>query len=419
MSGSRQLLRREDLEGELAAVLRAQYAKVQGGQRTAAAAATFVVMVALVCGLTLVPSLQSFFRVRFAEITALMGIEVVANLVATTVYHRRGGESRAFLAAERVEAVIVAAVAVALVYRSGSAGSIFWSFYYLQMLTLIPLPRSLRFNVTVLVACTAGGALAFSVSQKWADALATVFLGGASVWVLATLGKGQLEQARTLAERNLLERALQELRLEHERERIARDLHDGVGAELTSLALRARSLRAATLDPAQQGSLDELVERARLNLEELRSVVFALKNPAPTWPQLVELLGRKVADLCRDGLAFEVRDELGPAAPPLPPEWGRELVPMIQEAVRNAVRHAEATHLLVRLARSGEHLLVDVVDDGVGIPRDAVERSASGLEHLRARAAALSAELAVEGAREGRGTAVRVRVPWSVDAAGS
>jgi signal transduction histidine kinase len=205
-----------------------------------------------------------------------------------------------------------------------------------------------------------------------------------------------------------------ELSVLSERNRLALELHDVVSQKLFSLVLTAEA--AGTLLDRDADAAREQVGRlqllAREALDELRSLVLELRPPdlgrdglSGALRKHVELLRRlHAADIALDGEdAAGTGDEAG----------DHEVLRIAQEALHNAVRHAGAAHIAVRLRGDGEGpLLVEVRDDGRGFdPGDPELRSRRlGLTSMDERARRLGGALAVVSA-PGEGTAVRLEVP--------
>jgi len=193
-----------------------------------------------------------------------------------------------------------------------------------------------------------------------------------------------------------------------ERARLRRDLHDGLGPSLSGmvLGLDAVSARLAS-DP---GSAAEVTGRLRIEaeqaVEEVRRIIDALRPSALDGRGLVPALRERAAAVgLRRGVTVEV------AAPdPMPPLSGpveEAAFRIAEEAVTNVVRHAGATHCLVRVT-VGADLLVAVCDDGRGVP-DQPRGDGVGLTSMRQRAEALGGSLEVQS--NGSGTAVCARLP--------
>jgi signal transduction histidine kinase len=202
-----------------------------------------------------------------------------------------------------------------------------------------------------------------------------------------------------------------ELTMIAERNRLALELHDVVSQKLFSLSLTAES--AATLldrDPdAARAQLQRLRELAREALEELRSLILGLRPADLQRDGLEGALAKEVAMLRRihgveiELLADGVEDRAGPR--------DVDVLRIAHEALHNAVRHAGARAVSVRLQGSESRLLVEVVDDGVGFDPSAVELRSRhlGLTSMEERARELGAKLEIRSA-PGDGTTVRLEV---------
>jgi signal transduction histidine kinase len=191
---------------------------------------------------------------------------------------------------------------------------------------------------------------------------------------------------------------------EEERRRIARDLHDSVGQQLTALQLE---LTLARNQPDQAGS--HLAEAARCSEEalgEVRRVVHDLRPPELASAELPEILRSYVERFeARTGIAAAFRLS-GTAAPS--EEVATCLLRVLQEALTNVARHAAATEVGIALALGAEAVL-EIWDDGKGFEPGA-PRSGSGLRGIDERCAFLQGTMELE-AEVGGGTRLRVRLP--------
>ncbi|MEV4558855.1 GAF domain-containing sensor histidine kinase [Kitasatospora sp. NPDC049285] len=218
--------------------------------------------------------------------------------------------------------------------------------------------------------------------------------------------------ALALANARLYERS-RELTLSGERARIAHDLHDAVSQKLFSLRLTARAAaKLVDRDPARARA--ELAEVARLAAEaadELRAVVIELRPAALEEDGLVATLASQVQVLDRAHTAKVHFTATGVRA--LPAAQEAALLRVAQEALHNALRHAEAGQVAVTLtATPTRGVLLTVRDDGRGFDPESVRRAGRhlGLVSMRDRAAAVGGRLTLESA-PGRGTLVELEVP--------
>ena len=208
----------------------------------------------------------------------------------------------------------------------------------------------------------------------------------------------------------LLERS-RELSIVEERNRLARELHDAVSQKLFSLVFNAES--AATLldrDPAaaaeQVARLGELAQEA---LGELRELIFELR-PASLEDEGLAATLRKHVDMLRRVHGRDVELRISGAAQPAPED--AEVFRIAQEALNNALRHADAERIELRLVGRDGRLTLTVADDGVGFDPAApgLRSRRLGLTSMEERARALGGTLAVVS-RPGDGTTITLEVP--------
>jgi signal transduction histidine kinase len=203
-----------------------------------------------------------------------------------------------------------------------------------------------------------------------------------------------------------------ELSFVEERNRLARDLHDSVVQKLFGVVLAAQS--ADTLFDRDQdsarGQVQKLQELTQDAIQELRSLIFQLRPAAAGSEGLAEALVKHVEVLRRvhrQDIELEVVGE-----PRLRPRVDDEVFRIAQEALHNALRHAAAGRLEVRLEEDERRLVLTVRDDGSGFdPGAAAHRSRRlGLTSMEERATALGGTLTIDSA-PGEGTTISLEVP--------
>jgi signal transduction histidine kinase len=194
-----------------------------------------------------------------------------------------------------------------------------------------------------------------------------------------------------------LERSAERLRAAHaaealaaERERIMRDMHDGVGSQL--IATRQLAARG-TLAPGELTTLlDECIDDLRLMIDSLE----------PVDGDLLTVLGNlryRLGDrLERQGIALEWQVSELPRFPGLTPRDTLQILRIVQEAFANVVKHASARRvaLSAALAPDGRSVRISIRDDGRGMD-DTARARGRGLRNMAERARALGASLEVEG----------------------
>ncbi|HWQ15384.1 MAG TPA: PAS domain-containing sensor histidine kinase [Roseiflexaceae bacterium] len=201
---------------------------------------------------------------------------------------------------------------------------------------------------------------------------------------------------------------------EAERRRLASELHDEVGQALTAIQLNLQALAADSDRPAHVARLEDSMALVEQVLQRIRALSLDLRPsllddfglvPALRW-YVERQAGRAALEVSFDAAPLDVR---------LAPELETACFRIAQEAVTNAVRHANARRLDIALHRSGAELHLTVSDDGRGFDTAAAHERASlgaslGLLGMHERARALGGALSIDS-QLGRGTTVRARLP--------
>ena len=194
-----------------------------------------------------------------------------------------------------------------------------------------------------------------------------------------------------------------------ERRRLRRDLHDGLGPQLVSLALQLEVARNRSRpEDDMHGTLDGLARKTRSAIADLRRLVYALRPPALDEVGLAAAL-EQAGQLAAEGrVEFEFEFEEPGELPPLPAAVEVAAYRIAQEALTNVVRHSRARQCRVRLAMADGALQLEVTDDGSGIAPAA--RSGIGLRSMRERAEEIGGRLEVVSG-DGRGTRLVALLP--------
>lgn len=232
--------------------------------------------------------------------------------------------------------------------------------------------------------------------------------GGTEVAALADAFNGMLDRLET-ERRESARRAL--AAQEEERLRIARELHDQVGQTLTAITIQAE--RAAAQDgPVDPQLLDGLAKSALQGVDDVRRIARELRPEALDDLGLVNALIALCSRVAQHGDVVIDRDfGQGPlAVPELPPEIELVLYRVAQESLTNAIRHAAAARIEVRLHAAPGGVELVVRDDGIGIPASAAGADTAGLAGMRERAMLVGGTVDIRPATRG-GTEVKAWVP--------
>jgi two-component system sensor histidine kinase UhpB len=193
---------------------------------------------------------------------------------------------------------------------------------------------------------------------------------------------------------------------EDERMRIAQELHDQVGQDLTAVLLGLSRVAAET-PPSMRDEVMMVHEAVRSSLENVRRIAIELR------PEALDDLGLESAlavlvERFSHQLGLEITDEIAADLPRLGPDAELVVYRVAQEALTNVARHAASDSAELTLARDGDRVVMTVRDRGIGLPRHMA--AGSGIRGMRERAALIGATLSVANHRFEPGCEVRLEV---------
>lgn len=204
---------------------------------------------------------------------------------------------------------------------------------------------------------------------------------------------------------------------EDARKKLARDLHDGPTQSVAAIAMRLNFTR--TLLKRNPGRVDDELEKieelARKTTKEIRHMLFTLRPLVLETQGLAPALEQYVQKLRESDDSIEVILEAGRLTDRVSKDVQGVIFYLIEEAVNNARKHAQARHIWVRLHENAKELLAEVRDDGVGFEVQAVQasydkRGSLGMINMNERAQLVNGTLAVASA-PGQGTRVTLTMP--------
>jgi PAS domain S-box-containing protein len=197
-----------------------------------------------------------------------------------------------------------------------------------------------------------------------------------------------------------------------EQHKLGRDLHDGLGQELAGISLLATAIASSTKKSgrAEAGELENLAKIATRALANCRAIAHGLSPVTYADGGIVEVLEEMVR-LNRDSFGIEGSCEVMRAAPiRLGADALDNLYRISQEAVANARRHGRARSIKVTLHIQPTLVRLDILDDGVGMPKAATDSGGMGLKIMKFRASTIGARLVIGPGPHG-GTLVSVVCP--------
>jgi PAS domain S-box-containing protein len=215
--------------------------------------------------------------------------------------------------------------------------------------------------------------------------------------------------AHDVTQRKRAERMLEEIR-EAERNRLARELHDSTLQDIVYALQEVQVMQVVSGDDLNP-ALEDTAEALKRSVEGLRGAIFELRLKETLEGSLVSSL-ENLVDLNRRMARgkYELELFVGDDFPArLSNKAGQELTRLVQEALTNVRRHAEANHVRVELGLDGGLAYVEVTDDGCGFDP---ERATTGIgrQSMRHRALELGGEFSVKSA-QGEGTRARFSIP--------
>ena len=214
------------------------------------------------------------------------------------------------------------------------------------------------------------------------------------------------QQQRAQMEKQVLEAG------ERERRHLGHELHDGLGQRLTAAALAADALAGAlaTTGREEATSATELARHIRAAIKETRQLSHGLAPLGIEQGGLLNALAEMAGTIDATG-TVRVVFECEPAGLTCTGETATHLFRIAQEAVNNALKHAAPGEIRIGLQRAANRLVLEVEDDGVGMPETLPPDAGMGLRVMQHRAQLLGGNLALSAAPAG-GTLLRCEVPF-------
>jgi two-component system nitrate/nitrite sensor histidine kinase NarX len=205
------------------------------------------------------------------------------------------------------------------------------------------------------------------------------------------------QAAVTLRNAQLYEQAQEAAALE-ERQRLARDLHDAVSQTLFSASITAQML-PRLWDRGEEkvrDGLDTLVALTQGAQAEMRMLLLELRPQAFKDTPMSDLI-KHLAQAHTAKTGVPVALHLAPV-PPLSPVQKQAVYRIIQEALNNSMKHAQAQHVAINLLEDAEQVQLEIIDDGKGFNKDAVLPGRLGLSIMQERANSIAVELDISSA---------------------
>jgi signal transduction histidine kinase/ligand-binding sensor domain-containing protein len=218
-------------------------------------------------------------------------------------------------------------------------------------------------------------------------------------------------RAEALEREKALER---ERALEQERSRIAKDIHDDIGASLTRILLQSKAARSEMSgQPARLPERLEAIETTAVDMTRVMDeIVWAVNPRNDTFDGLVTYLGRYAEEFLKVA-GLRCRLDLPQDMPvwPVAAKVRHGLFLAFKEALNNVAKHATASVVRISVHTLGDGFELTIEDDGKGFITEPCERAGrNGLDNMRSRLAEIGGACVIES-EQGRGTRIRFRMP--------
>jgi len=216
------------------------------------------------------------------------------------------------------------------------------------------------------------------------------------------------DQASVALEYGRAQREVSRLTVLDERERIGRELHDGVIQSLFSVGMGLQATANRSRDPEVESRVEAAVGEIDRAIRDLRNYIFGLRPGILADRQLEQALEDLAGEFGEKSGVITVTDIDGTVAAELAPR-AADLVQLTREALSNVGKHAQATTCRVSLRRDGDQAILEIDDDGQGFDT-AAPHTGLGLRNLKDRGQAIGGRMTVES-KASEGTTVSFAVP--------
>lgn len=253
------------------------------------------------------------------------------------------------------------------------------------------------------------------VEAVWEDVIAQIIIFPVAGFLVVRVVSGQKTERAVLAEKNVqLARyatTVERLVISHERNRLARELHDTIAHALSAVAVQLEALNKqidSDPDGAKQ-TLDQSRKLIRSGLQETRRALQALRASPLEDLGLALAMSQLINSVAERG-GLQITLNMPSELDGLSPEVGQGIYRITEEALNNTIRHANAQNVTVALRHDQNKLCLTITDDGLGFDPDTVSQDGHyGLVGMRERALLCNGHLDIDSALV-KGTTVRLTI---------
>jgi len=249
--------------------------------------------------------------------------------------------------------------------------------------------------------------LEFSVDAAWWETL--WFKMGAGLLAAAAVAIS----VRFIVKRRMrarMRRLEQEHALERERSRIARDMHDELGANLTLISFATKRAQQDLLEK-MPSHIEKISSITRNTVESLDEIVWAINPRSDNLPALIKYIGQfAMSFLAACGIECKLQLPCNLPKTPLGSNVRHHVFMVVKEALNNASKYAGAKSVLLKATLEANLLRIEVTDDGCGFEENSLREGSDGLLNIRERISELNGSCEVRSS-PGAGTQIRIELP--------
>jgi signal transduction histidine kinase len=227
--------------------------------------------------------------------------------------------------------------------------------------------------------------------QRWWFILAAALFGAAVIYVIY---------------RNRLTKLLE---LERTRTRIATDLHDDIGANLSKIALLSELVKMKLTNGNEENNrmLATIADVSRSTVDSMRDIVWSINPRRDSVLEMTRRMREHAEEtLVPLGIAVEFKTDESGRDHTVPMDMRRELLLIFKEAINNAAKHSGCRRTHIDFRAHGRSVFLGIRDDGAGFDPDATQDN-NGLANMRARAEKIGARFSIDSTADG-GTTIKV-----------
>jgi two-component system, NarL family, sensor histidine kinase DegS len=348
-------------------------------------------------GILFAPSWKVAFRIE-GPLPYLWFVAAAASTVACQAFAAHPVQGRRVMFATLLFDLVTLLV---LILRSGGLSSpamgaqvLFTLFFALLFPNPIAIVPPLMMLPAVILARPGDAPLSADVMRLcWYAALNAV-----AVYVTVYQTSREEKQNREILE---LEQELKKLAIVEERNRLARDIHDGLGAALSGVIIQAEYLLTLTKgNPTLQTEIAEVKVGAEEAIDEVRRAVSMMRDDFVLVPQLENMCTTFTA---RHKVPVQLKIQGTPLD--LKEEQELGLFRILQECLTNIAKHANAKSVTVDVTFAGDRIAMNIVDDGAGFDPARTPKNHYGLINMKERARKAGGEVSIDS-KPGAGTTV-------------